>query len=365
MYSQGVAPHARRHPLNDRMASDPLQIPKLADVAIRAGVGNATVSRALNGGRNVSPDKMERVLLAVRELNYKPNRVAQSLKGASSGMVGMIVPSISDMFFSQCAEAVEQVVRENGALLVVLASHDESETLLAGLRQLLQHQVEGLILASSQPHSRELLRALREVAIPVVGMDGPLTDAGLPSVLCANFEGARAGTEHLLGHGYSRVLSVQVKPNLYTLRERLRGYRAAMEAAGAEPIEEVIHDRASAVEVLRRHVRGGVEPTAVFAGNNLSARYLCEAVHQLRLSIPREVALLSFDDFDLADILTPPMSVVRQPLEALGKTAASLLFSQMRLLAAGELEDGDGEPLMLEPRLVLRSSCGCVPTSPG
>ena len=342
------------------MAGDSLLIPKLADVALRAGVGNATVSRALNGGRNVSPDKMERVLSAVRELNYKPNRVAQSLKGASSGMVGMIVPSISDMFFSQCAEAVEQIVRENGALLVVLASHDENDTLLAGLRQLLQHQVEGLILASSQPHSRELVQALREVSVPVVGMDGPLTDAGLPSVLCANREGACAATEHLLSHGLRKVISIQVKPALYTMRERLLGYRSAMEAHGAKPVEEVITDRAGAVGVLRRHARGGA-PFGVFAGNNLSARYVWEAVHALGLSIPAQVAVLCFDDFDLADSLNPPMSVVQQPLVELGATAARLLFEQMRRAALGTTMDGSRNPVLLSPRLVLRASCGCRP----
>ncbi len=341
------------------MTTDPPGIPKLSDVAQRAGVGNATASRALNGGRNVSPAKMERILAVVRELGYKPNRLAQSLKGASSGMVGMIVPSIADMFFAQCAEAVETVARERGALLVVLGSHDRNELILAGIERLLEQHIDGLILASSQPHTRELLRTLRGLKVPVVGIDGPLTDAGLPSVLCRNFEGAREATEHLLGHGYARVVSVQVKPNLYTLRERLRGYRAAMAQAGAQAREEVIAARADAVEVLRRHVRPGAGPTAFFAGNNLSARLLCEAVHALRLSIPREVALLSFDDFDLADSLTPPMSVVQQPLEELGRAAANLLFQEMTRLE----DDGDArpepEPLLLTPRLVLRGSCGC------
>ncbi len=345
------------------MADSTLHIPKLADVAQRANVGNATVSRALNGGRNVSADKMERILAAVRDLNYKPNRVAQSLKGARSGMVGMIVPSISDMFFSQCAEAVEKVVRERGALLVTLASHDENDRILAGLRQLLQHQVEGLILASAQPHSRELVRELRALSVPVVGMDGPLSDADLPSVLCENFEGARAATEHLLDHGLHKVISVQVKPALYTMRERLRGYRAAAQARRVRPVEEVITDRAGAVKVLRRHARGNGSALGIFAGNNLSARYVWEAIHTLGLSIPDQVAVLSFDDFDLADTLNPPMSVVQQPLEELGSTAARLLFDRMRPAAPGEPAAEPGESILLAPRLILRASCGCRPDS--
>ena len=345
------------------MTTDPLHIPKLSDVARRAGVGNATVSRALNGGRNVSPAKMERILAVARELNYKPNRVAQSLKGACSGMIAMIVPSISDLFFAQCAEAVETVARERGSLLVVLPSHDQNELILGGLERLLSQRIDGLILASSQPHSRELLRALRTLRVPVVGMDGPLTDAGLSSVLCENYEGACAAAEHLLGHGYSAVVSVQVKPNLYTMRERLRGYRAAMASAGRETREEVIATREDAVRVLRKYVGASrpsqtAPPPAFFASNNLSALLLYEAVHALRLSIPREVALLSFDDFDLADSLTPPMSVVQQPLEDLGRTAANLLFHEMTLREQGAPR-AEGKPLLLAPRLVLRESCGC------
>ena len=192
------------------MAVTASRIAKLADVARLAGVGNATVSRALNGGKNVSSEAMQRIEAAIQQLDYTPNRVARSLKGASSGMIGMIVPSISDLFFSKCAEVVEGVVRQHGALLVVLASHDENDIVMAGIRQLLVHRVDGLILALGAPHSRELSREIKELPIPVVGIDGPLLNEGRPSVLCENYHGALMATEHLLSHGYRSVVSVQV-----------------------------------------------------------------------------------------------------------------------------------------------------------
>jgi LacI family transcriptional regulator len=176
-------------------------------------------------------------------------------------------------------------------------------------------------------------------------------------VLCANFDGARMATQHLLEHGYRKVVSVQIKPELYTMRERLRGYRSAIADAGKNVYEETITDQKSAIQVLRRYC-GRKNPPAIFAANNLTARYLCEAVHVLGLSIPHEVALLSFDDFDLAETLTPPMSVIRQPLEQIGRTAAHLLFEQ-------KLENGTGgrsrtgEEILLSPQLILRQSCGC------
>lgn len=339
------------------MTNRPNQISKLADVARLAGVGNATVSRALNGGKNVSKEAMERISAAIRELHYLPNRVAQSLKGASSGIIGMIVPSISDLFFSKCAEAVEAVVRKHGAVLVVAASQDDDSIAVQSVRQLLLHNIDGLIMAYTKPPNRELMNLLRGAPLPVVGIDGPLIGVGCPSFLCENYEGACVATEHLLAHGYTRVISVQVKPDLYTMRERLRGYRKAMSASGKQPLEETITDRASASEVLLRHVRQGGPTIALFAGNNLTARYLYEAVHFLRLSIPQQVAILSFDDFDLADTLTPPMSVVQQPLETIGRSAAMLLFEkpEPRDAATGS----NGKITMFAPRLIIRESCGC------
>ncbi len=342
--------------MNKPLAENP-PVSKLSDVARRAGVGNATVSRALNGGKNVSADAMERINIAIRELDYTPNRIARSLKGASSGMIGMIVPSISDTFFSHCAEAVEEVAREYGALLVVLASGDESEVISAGVRQLLLHNIDGLIIASSQRKTPSLTKQLAGLRVPVVGIDGPLTSAGLQSVLCENFKGAGMATQHLLDHGYESIISVQVKPTLYTMRQRFAGYCATLKHRGLPAVEEIITDRESAARMMRRHLKR-LKSIAIFSGNNLTARYLYEASHQMGLSIPDQVAMVSFDDFELADTLTPPLSVVQQPVNEIGKAAARLLFNR---------QPGDRLPgrsrrnleTMLAPHLILRNSCGC------
>ena len=335
-----------------------MPVSKLRDVAQLAGVANATVSRALNGGKNVSKEAMARVAAAVSELDYKPNRAARSLKGMSSGIIGMIVPSISDLFFSRCAEAVEAVVREQGGVLVVAASHDDDALTLDSVRQLLLHNIDGLVIAYAKSPPRALIDALRRSGLPVVAIDGPLPGLGCPAVLCENFDGARLATHHLIAHGYRKVISVQVKPDLYTMRERLRGYRSAVEEADRKPVEETIHDQRSAVACIRRHVKHAQPVPAFFAGNNLTARFLCEAVHLLRLVIPRQLALLSFDDFDLADTLTPPMSVVRQPLEQIGRTAATLLYHQRQTETRQE-NNGHAAAVLLAPSLILRGSCGC------
>ena len=301
---------------------------------------------------------MKRISLAVLELGYQPNRVAQSLKGGASGIVGMIIPQLSDMFFSKCAEAVESVTKERGTLLVLVASHDEDEAVLGSFQRLLLHQIDGLILARSDLKNNVLKETLRQSRVPIVGIDRPLTDVGCSSLLCANFEGAHMATEHLLQHGYSKIINVQVRPELYTMEERLRGYRSAMQAARKKQIAETIASREDAVEVLKRHLTGRDLPVGIFANNNLTARYLCEATHVLKVSIPDEIAILSFDDFDLADTLTPPMSVVQQPIEELGRAAATLLFEQIPSWK-DRPKDHRVTPVELSPKLVIRESCGC------
>ncbi len=332
--------------------------PKLSDVARLAGVGNATVSRVLNGRVNVSADKIRRVNAAIESLSYTPDRIARSLKGARSGMIGVIVPSISDMFFSRCAEAVEKVARKEGSLLVVMASHDDPEIEYENVQQLVLHRMDGLILSSAQSRNPKLHKRLRELRVPVVGLDRPLQQAGLPSVLCENFNGAMEGTEHLLAHGYRTILCMHVKPELYTIHERVLGYTRAMENAGLAPLLEVIRSPEEARNCLLKHTKSGKKNIAAFVANNLTARYAWEALRAIRLESPRQVALLCFDDFDLANTLTPAMSVVQQPVDDLGRYTAELLFRQMR-----ESKDGrrrlSSDPVCLPTQLVLRRSCGC------
>ena len=343
------------------MTEPPLSVvrqrPKLRDVARLAGVGNATVSRVLNGGQNVSPETARRIEEIIRELGYKPNRAARSLKGASSGIIGMIVPSIADMFFSRCAEAVEEIVRENGGMLIVTASHNSSRAVLDSFHQLMLHQIDGLILVQSAQHEASLLHELETAAIPVVGIDRPLPGTRFTSVVTGNFEGARAGTQHLLEHGYPNVISVGINSDLYTMRERHQGYLAAMQEAGTTPVHYEIFHLAAAREVLTRELARRAPPLAIFAGNNLTARFLLEASTQLRIRMPQELAMLSFDDFDLADALNPPMSVVQQPVDELGRQAAKLLFRQMD--PGNSTADEPGVTLTLPTCLVLRGSCGC------
>jgi LacI family transcriptional regulator len=336
--------------------------PKLSDVARLAGVGNATVSRVMNGHEHVSEETNRRVKQAISDLNYSPNRIARSLKGATSGIIGMLVPSISDMFFSQCAEAVEIVARKYGSLLIVMASHDDPVIEFENLQQLLLHRIDGLILSSAQSNNTKLHKELRGVAVPVVGLDRPLQEANIPSVISENFEGAKAATAHLLAHGYDKVLCIHIKPELYPIQERLRGYTQTMTEAGLQPLLYKIESAEDATRCLRKYFGVKGAKIAVFAANNLAARFTWEATRMLHLAIPRQLAMLCFDDFDLADSLSPPMSVVQQTTDDLGRTAAELLFQKLRDRKTEDTSTVVGDPIRFSTQLVIRESCGCHAT---
>lgn len=332
------------------------EVAKLADVARRAGVGNATASRALNGASNVSDEARQRILEAARSLNYHPNRSAQALKGGRSGMIGMIVPRMSDLFFARCVEAVEQVANRNASLLVVLATHDQTKTTLEGVQQLLRHNVDGLVLGTSDYLTPALARSLKRLPVPAVGIDAPLIAGDVPSVLIDNQVSAELATKHLIEHGYAHIASVQLNPKLFTMRERQFGYERAMRAAGRVPVQHTIATQDAAEQLLREY-QAKLDRFAFLAGNEGSAKLLISAAKRLRMAMPHDFGMLSFDDFDLAASLECPLSVVRQPVGHIGTTAANLLFQRMH----GELQVAKDSSCatIFAAEIVLRHSCGC------
>lgn len=335
----------------------PFQTAKLTDVARLAGVGNATASRALNGGSLVSEATRKRILDAARDLKYQPNRSAQALKGGRSGMIGMVIPRMSDNFFASCVDAVQAVAVQNASLLVVAATHDCSDRTLEAMKELLHHKVDGLVLASSEYLTPAIVRALRQLPIPAVGIDAPLTEADLPSVLIDNAAMAQRATCHLIDHGYKRVISVQVDPTLYTIKERHKGYEAAMHAAGLEPEQHVIANREDAEALLRAFRDSRVE-YAFLAVNEATAKHLSAAAKQLHMIMPRDFAMISFDDFDVSDVMDTPLTVIRQPVGKIGEAAARLLFQDMKDRKEASPSVRQRETV-IPAELIVRGSCGC------
>ncbi|HEV7614592.1 MAG TPA: LacI family DNA-binding transcriptional regulator [Steroidobacteraceae bacterium] len=325
-------------------------VPALMDVARRAGVGAATVSRVINGGQNVSSKTLAAVQKAIEELGYHPNQAARSLKGARTKTIGLIVPSVADPFFSAAAAAIQDVARAHGSLVLLAASDNlparEQEQVLT----LIHRRIDGLILAPSDAAD---IGMFKHVAFPVVCFDRPFPGHTLPTVLGDNYGGAKAATEHLVRNGFKRILCMGGDSKLFTSQRRVRGYRDVVSAAGLPFIAELnVQDYDSAETALHRHLTGKGRIDAIFSIKNAITVNVYKILRKLNVAIPASVALVGYDDFELADTLDPPISVVRQPVVAIATRAAEMLFEALKA--------GDEKPqtVTLKVELVHRSSGG-------
>jgi LacI family transcriptional regulator len=332
------------------MVSKRRSVPALMDVARRAGVGAATVSRVINGGRNVSSKTLAAVQAAIEELGYHPSQAARSLKGARTKTIGLIVPSVADPFFSTAADVIQGVARKHGTLVLLAASDNLPAREREQVTTLIQRRIDGLILAPSDAADIDMLR---HADFPVICFDRPFPGQKLPTVLSDNYAGARTATEHLVRNGYRRILCMAGDAKLFTSQRRVRGYRDVVLAAGLPYLAELeVEDFASARAALARHLSGPDRIDAIFSIKNAITVNVYKILRELRLPIPGSVALLGYDDFELADTLEPPISVIRQPIVAIATRAAEMLFEALE--NSGE----SSKAVILKVELVQRGSCG-------
>lgn len=336
--------------------------PTLSQVARKAGVGTTTVSRVINGGDRVSPKTLAHVRRVIETLGYMPNQAARTLKGHRTKTIGLVVPSIADPFFSSCAEAVQAVARANDSLLIVTVTGNDPRNDLDNLDVLIRHRVDGLIIVPADSQSHALRDLLNRVAIPVVAIDRPISSSSIASVVADNLKGAMAATQHLIDHGYKRIVCLTGESTLYTIRERMTGYRKTIESAQLTPIYDTsVTDYRSAENAIRRMLDSSNPPHAIFALKNSTTIYAFEALQKFNVAVPQSIALLGFDDFELASTVRPSISVIQQPVEEIGRRAAEILFEQLFDEHKATPAGANKQPrlIKLKTSLIQRNSCGC------
>jgi LacI family transcriptional regulator len=324
------------------------------------------VSRVINGGERVSPKTLARVRRVIEAMGYMPNQAARVLKGDRTRTIGLIIPSIADPFFSSCAEAARAVAKANDSLLIVTASHNDPHTEIENLNVLMSHRTDGLIIAPANSRSQALRELLNRLSVPVVAMDRPVIGSQVPSVVTNNFQGARFATQHLIDHGYKRIVCLTGESTLFTIQERIRGYRAAVEAAGLSyELNTSIKDYKSAEYAIESMLAGVNPPDAFFTLKNSTTIYAFEALQKHGVAVPKNVALLGFDDFELASAVRPSITVVQQPVEEIGRVTAEMLFDQLLGTRSAEVTGPSlrERNVTLETRLIPRASCGCTPSA--
>jgi LacI family transcriptional regulator len=337
---------------------------RMRDVAELAGVGTMTVSRVLSGSVPVSDETRSRVMAAIEQLEYRPNEIARSLREAKTRSIGIIVPNFYDSFFSCCAHAANLVAQEEGYSVMVTTSGEDAAAEYREASLMIRRNVDGLIVIPAWFGETRLTQPEFD-GVPIVTLDRPIEPgsagpANFGSVVVDNRAGARLGVEHLIWHGHKQIVSLGLSNDLYTLHERHAGYEDAMRNAGLKPEGYfTCATQESTLEVLKKLKAEGRLPTAIFTSNNLVTQHALHALAALKLTVPKQMALLAFDDLEMFDIFLPPVTVVRQPIEELGKIAAEMLFGRLKAREGAAVPAEGKRNVVLPVELVVRRSCGC------
>jgi len=328
----------------------------IKDVARKAGVSVATVSRAFNNAESVSEETLTLVQQVARDIRYFPNAAGRSLSMQKTDAIGLLLPDLFGEFFSEVIRGSDQVVQENHFHLLVSSSHSTREEIEAALK-VMRARIDGLIVMSPHIDARALNENLPHT-LPVVLLNCHVEDDLFDSVNIDNFGGAFQMVQHLLGHGRRRIAIIKGKEQNFDAAERLRGYRACIEHEHAERNSALELDgnfsEASGYDAVKKALDIHPRPTAIFASNDSMAIGALSALHEAGVRVPDEIALAGFDDIPVARYLSPALTSVHFGIDDLGALGVKTVFHAIR-----EKNRHRKQRVMLPTTLTVRESCGC------
>ncbi|MGB5952241.1 MAG: LacI family DNA-binding transcriptional regulator [Ornithinimicrobium sp.] len=332
----------------------------MLDVARLAGVGLKTVSRVVNGEPGVADATRIKVLRTAEQLSYRHNFAASNLRraGTRTGMIGAVVQDIDNRFSAYLLRGLEDAARRRGASMLTSFLDEDPDRERAQVKALIGHRVDALVLMPATPNHEYLLSEMR-AGLPIVFVDRLPHGIDVDSVTVDNRAGARQAVRHLLKHGHRRIALIGDLPQIETARLRREGYEQALAEAGVDLDASLLlvgnRTEADAAGVVRELMATVDPPSAIFTTSNRISAGALDALH--RLDLVGRVAIVGFDDFPLADLIDPPLTVIQQDIEALSSEVVTRLFARL---------DGDAslpEKVVLPVRLVERGS-GEIPFTP-
>jgi DNA-binding LacI/PurR family transcriptional regulator len=334
-----------------------LKQPRSGDVARLAGVSRATVSAVVNGNKYVSDDLRVRVEQAIAQLGYRPHGIARSLKSSHTATIGLVIPSIESHFWAPVVRGAEAVLTEAGYRLVLANTDEEGARAEIALEGLLEHQVDGVLIAPPAGSTRRHYEAYLASGRPLVFIERTVPGVETDYVGVDGRAGGEAAAAHLLRLGCRRLGILTLPLDVSASRERVEGVRQALHAVNMTLNDDHIvvgrfserEGFAAAQELLQRQPR----PDALIVAGLRMTIGAFAAVREAGLRIPDDVALIGYDETPWASLLTPPLTVVRQPARELGRIGAEILLRRLQ----GEVEDGP-QSIVLQPELLVRGSCG-------
>jgi LacI family transcriptional regulator len=332
----------------------------MKDVAALSGVSLKTVSRVVNGEAGVSADLIQRVQGAVAQLDYRHNLAASNLRrGHRTGSIGVLLHDLRNPFSATLLRAIEDRARPAGVAVLSSSLDDlqDREALMA--HAMVSRRVDGLVLMPTGDDQSYLFSEIR-AGLAVVAVDRPARGVDVDTVVVDNVGGAHEAVAHLAALGHRRIACLSDSEQIWTAGERRRGYLQAMAAAALVPDERLmvanLRSSTDATKTVLEMLDGVEPPTAVFSARNDLTVGAVRALRQRGLQ--RTVALIGFDDFPMADLLEPAITVVAQDLETLGARAGDLLFARM------EHGSASARRVVVPTTLIARESGAIPPTAP-
>jgi LacI family transcriptional regulator len=328
----------------------------MRDVGRKAGVSAMTVSRVINGREGVDPDTQRRVETAIAALDYVPNRIARGLISQKTQTIGLIVPDFVNPFFAPVVRGAETAARRAGYRVLLCNSEGDLRLEREYIEDLVSHRVEGLLLAPASDRSRGSILALLRGGFPLVLIDRALPNVDCDLIVSDSAAGARRLVEHLIAIGHRHIAHITDVDDTSTGRERLRGYREALEHAGIPIQEELVFrttvDQMGGYRAAQQILAMDRLPTAIFTVNNMTVVGAMQALREQGLTVPKDMGLVCFDDVEHLAVLSPFLTVVDQPAETFGSLGAQLLFE--RITGKAGLRS---RRIVLQTDLIVRESC--------
>jgi LacI family transcriptional regulator len=327
----------------------------IAEIAAKAGVSIPTVSRVLNNRPDVAAETRERVERVIKESGFIRSRVANALRKGSSGIVDLVVTDLATPYTIEIVRGVEEVLARTELRLALSVTHHSVQNEQHWLTKIIDGSTDGAILVLAYGQSK-WLEELHRHKIPFVVVDhqGEL-GADVPSVGATNWRGGRDATEHLISLGHRRIAIISGLATMSSSKDRIAGYRSALEDAGIPIDPELIRPgeftQKTGYEQACALLELAEPPTAIFAGADMQAMGVYSALRARGVSIPNEVSVVGFDDVPMASIVTPTLTTVRQPLLEMGRVATTML---VRMIAGEPL---DSMRVELTTSLQERESC--------
>jgi LacI family transcriptional regulator len=324
-----------------------------------------TVSRVINDSPRVSADTRTRVEASIAKLGYVPNRLARGLTQRKTHAFGVIVPDVANPFFTLVVSGVEDVAWRAGYHVILCNTQGDLERERGYLEDMLSFQVEGVLIAPVGDRSRSHLRMLTRNHVPFVLIDRSVAGYEGDLVQGDSVGGARRLVDHLIGLGHTRIGMITETDEVSTARDRVEGYREALESAGIGFRPELVAE-SSAIDVRAAHdstlrlLDLAKPPTAIFAVNNIAVVGVAEAARERGLDIPGDLAVVCFDDIEHASRFHPFLTVMAQPAETFGTVATQLLLDRL----SGRVPERR-RIVVLPADFIVRESSGAAATVTG